>query len=168
MDPQRFASLVLCEGYLLVTGGSTFRYDSSLQWHHNGRDGVPNHQPHDCLLKLLFRRGSKKTPKLGVTGLCARKSPVTDEFPAQMASNAGNVSIWWRHHVIRKYLPCQNVSMTMSLEQSTRAIHLTNDKITLLQSVCFRRTGARETEHTAIASLLTYWYPDKMVAFCRR
>ena len=26
-------------------------------------------------------------------------SPVTGEFPAQMASNAENVSIWWRHHV---------------------------------------------------------------------
>ena len=25
-------------------------------------------------------------------------SPVTGEFPAQMASNAENVSIWWRHH----------------------------------------------------------------------
>ena len=23
----------------------------------------------------------------------------TDEFPAQMASNTENVSIWWRHHV---------------------------------------------------------------------
>ena len=23
---------------------------------------------------------------------------VRDEFPAQMASNAENVSIWWRHH----------------------------------------------------------------------
>ena len=28
---------------------------------------------------------------------------VTGEFPAQMASNAENVSIWWRHHV--KLLP---------------------------------------------------------------
>ena len=25
--------------------------------------------------------------------------PVTGEFPAQRASNAENVSIWWRHHV---------------------------------------------------------------------
>ena len=25
--------------------------------------------------------------------------PVTGEFPEQKASNAGNVSIWWRHHV---------------------------------------------------------------------
>ena len=24
---------------------------------------------------------------------------VTGEFPAEMASNAENVSIWWRHHV---------------------------------------------------------------------
>ena len=28
----------------------------------------------------------------------AGNSPVTGEFPAQMASNAENVSIWWRHH----------------------------------------------------------------------
>ena len=47
----------------------------------------------------LFRRRSKKTSKLRVTGLCAGNSPVTGEFPAQMASNAENASIWWRHHV---------------------------------------------------------------------
>ena len=29
---------------------------------------------------------------------CAGNSPVTSEFPAQRASNAENVSIWWRHH----------------------------------------------------------------------
>ena len=32
-----------------------------------------------------------------VTGLCAGNSSVIGEF-AQMASNAENVSIWWRHH----------------------------------------------------------------------
>ena len=30
--------------------------------------------------------------------ICAGNSPITGEFPAQMASNAENVSIWWRHH----------------------------------------------------------------------
>ena len=68
------------------------------QWRHNGRDGVSNHQPHDCLLNRLFRRRSKKTSKVRVTDLCGGNSPVTGEFPAQMASNAENVSIWWRHH----------------------------------------------------------------------
>ena len=73
--------------------------DVSLQWRQNGRNGVSNNQPHDCLLNRLFRRRSKKTSKLRVTGLCAGNSPVTGEFPAQMASNTENVSIWWRHHV---------------------------------------------------------------------
>ena len=40
----------------------------------------------------------KKTSKLRVTGFCVGNSPVTGEFPAQRASNADNVSIWWRHH----------------------------------------------------------------------
>ena len=31
--------------------------------------------------------------------ICVGNSPGTGEFPAQMASNAENVSIWWRHHV---------------------------------------------------------------------
>ena len=30
--------------------------DMTLQWRHNGRDGVSNHQPHHCLLNHLFRR----------------------------------------------------------------------------------------------------------------
>ena len=66
----------------------------------NGRDSVSNHQPHDCLLNRLFRRRSKKTSKFRVTGLCAGNSPGTGEFPAQMASLAENVSIWWRHRDI--------------------------------------------------------------------
>ena len=48
---------------------------------------------------VYSRRRSKKTTKLCITGLCAGNSPVTGEFPAQRASNAENVSIWWRHHV---------------------------------------------------------------------
>ena len=104
-----------------------------LRWRHNDHAGVSNHQPHGCLLNRLFRRKSKKTSKLRVTGLCAgihrwisrtngqlrgkcfhlmtsscrRLSslplglstvPKNGEFPAQMASYAENVSIWWRHH----------------------------------------------------------------------
>ena len=78
--------------------GFLISYDS-LQWRHNEYDGVSNHQSHDCLLKRLFRRRSKKTLKLRITGLCEGNSPVTGEFRAQRASNAENISIWWRHHV---------------------------------------------------------------------
>ena len=72
-----------------------------LRWRHNDHAGVSNHQPPGCLLNRLFRRKSKKTSKLRVTGLCAGNSPGTGEFSAQMASYAENVSIWWRHHAIR-------------------------------------------------------------------
>ena len=61
---------------------------NSLQWRHNGCDSVLNHQHLHCLLNGLFRRRSKKTSKLRVTGLCVENSPMTGEFSAQMASNA--------------------------------------------------------------------------------
>ena len=76
------------------------KFISLLRWRRNGHNGVSNHQPHHCLLNLLFGCRSKKTSKLSVTGLCAGNSPGTGEFPAQMVSNAENVSIWWRHHAL--------------------------------------------------------------------
>ena len=45
-------------------------------------------------------RRSKKTSKLRVTGHLCEEFTVPGEFPAQMASNAENVPIWWRHHEI--------------------------------------------------------------------
>ena len=92
---------------ILVTAVSSFVcsmqiYNSfasyTLQQRHNERDVVSNHQPHDCLLKRLFRRTPKKTSQLCVTGLCEGNSPLSGEFPAPRASNAENVSIWWRHY----------------------------------------------------------------------
>ena len=59
------------------------RFQFSLLWRHNERDGVSNYQPHDFLLNCLFRRRSKKTSKLRVTGLCEGNSPLTGEFPSQ-------------------------------------------------------------------------------------
>ena len=64
----------------------------ALQRRHNEGGGVSNHQPHECLLGRLFRHTWKKTSKLRVTGLC-----VWGIHWWQRASNAGNVSVWWRH-----------------------------------------------------------------------
>ena len=77
----------------------------SLRWRHNGQASVSSHQPHDCLPNRLFWRRSKKTSKLRVTGLCVGNSPGTGEFPAQMASNAENVSIWWLIMWIGHFIP---------------------------------------------------------------
>ena len=71
---------------------------NTLQCRHNERDCVSNHQPHECVLKRLFRRRSQKPSKLRVTGLFEGNSPVPGIFPTQMASDAENFSIWRRHH----------------------------------------------------------------------
>ena len=94
-----------------------------LRWRHNGRDGISNHQPHDCLLNRLFRPRSKKTSKLHFTGLCAGRSPGTGEFPAQMASNAEHVSIWWRHHVAGKRI-VNHSDVVGALLFALRQLHL--------------------------------------------
>ena len=70
-----------------------------LQWRHNDHCGVSNHQPHDCLLNRLFRRRSKKTSKLRITGFCAGNSP-------------GPVNSPHKGPVTRKMFPFDDVIMT--------------------------------------------------------
>ena len=67
MFPSDYVLITWCLTNCLMSYGA-------LQWRHNRRDSVSNHQPHDCLLNRLFRRRSKKTSKLRVTGLCAGNS----------------------------------------------------------------------------------------------
>ena len=98
----------------------------TLQWRHNGRNDVSNHQPHDCFLDRLFRRRSKKTSKLRVTDLCAGNSP-------------GPVNSPHKWPVTRKMFPFDDVIMRRSTQwptefclcgfiggiQSISSIHLT-------------------------------------------
>ena len=97
-----------CSGQLSgqtgFAGIDTIILKSTLQWRRNDHDGVSNHQPHGCLLNRLFRRRSKKTSRLRVTGLWGGGGgggfTVTGHrwIPRKRASDAENVSIWWRHH----------------------------------------------------------------------
>ena len=82
-----------------------WNWDCILQWHYNKRNGISNHQPHDGLLNRLFKVQIKENIKaLRQWPLCGEFT-MTGEFPAQRASNAENVSIWWRHHEIIEPLP---------------------------------------------------------------
>ena len=93
----------------------------TLQWRHNGRDSVSNYQPHNCLLNRLFRRRSKKTSKLCVTGLCARNSPGNGEFLAQMAQLRGKcfhlMTSSWQWAIITH--PCTSIGYNHSSADST-------------------------------------------------
>ena len=119
------------------------RQSTSLQWRQNDHDSVSNHQPHDRLLNCLFGRRSKKTSKLRVTGLCVVNSPGTGEFPAQMASNAENVSIWWRHHVVirAQVSPCsRKISRSLRVTGSDLGFSSKPYSLTVSKKIpgCFR------------------------------
>ena len=64
----------------------------TLLWRHNMRHNGRHQKPDDCLFNLSFRRRSKKTSNLRVTGLCVGNSP------HKKASNMENIFIWWRQH----------------------------------------------------------------------
>ena len=79
--------------------------------------------------KVYSDADKKTTSKLRVNGLCAGNSPGTGEFPAQMASNAENVSIWWRHHV---------VSTLLELTVSMLPVHMQPHWFIIISATCFR------------------------------
>ena len=85
-DAEAWHEMLVCKNMsqLLYTRFTV----SSLQWRHNERDCVSNHLRLHCLFNLLFRRRSKKTSKLRVTGFCEG-----------IHRWLGNVSIWWRYHM---------------------------------------------------------------------
>ena len=76
---------------------SKLNFNKMLQWRHNERDGVSNRRRLHCLLNRLFKRRSKKTSKLRVTGPCEGNPPVTGGLPPRRGRNAENVR--WRHRV---------------------------------------------------------------------
>ena len=104
---------VICRWRLFL---SAILHRTALRSRHNGHDSVSNHQPRHCLLNRLFRRRSKKKSEVRVTGLCVGNSPMSGEFPAQRASNAENVSIWWRHHGAIKQIECISSNFKLNKE----------------------------------------------------
>ena len=69
---------------------SFLQYFITSRWRHNGRDSVFKHQPHDCLLNRLFRRRSKKTSKLRITGLYVGNSPGTGDAENECGEFTGD------------------------------------------------------------------------------
>ena len=104
---------------------------ATLQWRHNDHDGVSNHHPHGCLLNRLFRRTSKKTSKLRVTGLCVGKSP-------------GPVNSPHKGPITRKMFPFDDV-----ISQSVRA--------TIQSPITARVKSVSPCLHPRIMGLIHSW-----------
>ena len=130
-----------------------YSYDSmwweALLWRHNWHDGVSDHQPHDCLLNSLFRRRWNKLSKHRVTGLCEGNSPVTDEFLAQRASSAENVSIWWRHHDMTQ---CGGQRRTSERARISQIIWFISERIILTSMIIVGYGSVNERPRYTVTS----------------
>ena len=76
----------------------------TLQWRHNGRDSVSNHQPHDCLLNRSDAEQRKHQSSVSLAFVCG-------EFTGDR---------WIPPHkwpVTRKMLPVDDVIMTCQVNQ---------------------------------------------------
>ena len=85
---------------------------NSLQWRHNGRDGVSNYQSHDCLLNRLFKAQKKKNQSSAslafVRGIhrWPLNSPHKGPIARKMFPFDDVIMSWWRHgtHIIFLHL----------------------------------------------------------------
>ena len=114
-----------------------------LQWRHNERDGVSNHQPYHCLHNRLFRRRSKKTSKLLVTGLC----------------------VWWIHWwpvnsphkwpVTRKMFPFDDVIMWIGIKTGDWAV-IGDSSVYWIHGRRYELKSTSPKLHTGFCALLLF------------
>ena len=139
-NAMRYCQIAMSMGYCKIAIFIT------LQWRHNGRDGVSNHQPYDCLLTLLLRRRSKKTSKPRVTGLCAGNSP--HKWPVTRKTFPFDDVIMWYYNITIKPEICILLRQTQptqswGLSQQHWIQRSTNDALLGWQvevsGVCYHR-----------------------------
>ena len=86
------------------------------QWRHNGCDSVSKSPASRLFTQPFIQTQIKENIKAPCHWPLCGEFTGTGEFPAQMASNAENVSIWWRYHAVclwmRNYIPHKTMDMT--------------------------------------------------------
>ena len=87
---------ILLSIFVKVTTFSSLR-SITLQWCHNDHHGVSNHLHSTVCLNVYLNYHQRQTKPV-LLALCEWNPPVTGGFPSQMASNAENVPMEWRHH----------------------------------------------------------------------
>ena len=76
-NQKKHSSLFKILGQMLVLEYTLRESILALQWRHNERDGVSNHQPHRCLLNGLFNAQIKENIK------AVRHWPLWGEFTGE-------------------------------------------------------------------------------------
>ena len=88
---------------ILIMIWKLFARRNPLQWRHNGHKSVSNHMPHDSVTIVFSTvhsdaRQRKHQSPASLAFVCGEFTGDNISTKLLMASNAENVSIWWRHH----------------------------------------------------------------------
>ena len=82
----------------------------SLQWRHNGHDGVSNHQPHDCLLSTFYSDADQRK----------HQSSVSLAFVWEIHRGPVNSPHKWQ--VTRKLFPLEDVIIFICIPALRRSV----------------------------------------------
>ena len=137
-----------------------------LQWRHNERDSVSNHQRLHYLLNCRFRRRSNKTSKLRVAGLCAgihwwpvnspHKRPVTRKmFPFNSLRPRQN-GPHFPDDIFKWIFLNENVWILIKISLKFDFRGLINNNPALVQIMAWRRPGDKSFSEPMMVSLLTH------------
>ena len=149
-----------------------------LRWRHNGHDSISNHLPHHCLLNRLFRRRSKKTSKLRVSGICVGKSPASPLFtqpfiqtqikenikaprywPFVRGIHRGPVNSPHKWPVTRKMFPFDDVIMKITVTSHEHHDISNHQQFDCLFDSLFRLTAKKNTHQNSALLAHCEWKP---------
>ena len=105
----------------------------SVQWRHNERDGVSNHQHHDCLLNHLFKGQIKKKHQSSASLTFVRRFHWWPMNSPHKGPERGKC-FWWRHHVARHWM---FATVTQSILNNGDSFQ--NKKIATIYLLSFQR-----------------------------
>ena len=74
------------------------------------------------------------------------EKPGTGEFPAQMASNAENVSIWWRHHEWKNWIPMMKASWHSCIQTNIIFVYIDGNRFKSYPQILWPHTSSERPE----------------------
>ena len=93
--------------------------------------------------------------------------PVTGGFPSERASDAENVSIWWRHHALYNYFQNFMCSKTYRHEIYTAQIKMVCSKCHItFQTFAVITMAERQQKVQTISNTQNLWWSNKKPSIC--
>ena len=131
----------------------------SLQWRHNERNVVSNHQPHDCLLNRLFKAQAEEITQPIIQGADRRKHQSSASLAFVSGIHRWPVNSPYKGPVTQKKLPFDDVIMVQLITVQLASWQTSLVHVFVVQ-VCEHRVG-----HVVTGVCLGEWNIDNTICW---